>query len=1096
MVITGSATTRRRSGSTPATPAARNTPAKRKRGSSSAGRPGRTAASISQHAKEQHEAEATALTEGIDQLQEFIAALQLLREGGSPPQSDDLPRDWMSEETLIAMTEVIDENPRPSLEYVLGVLGATTVPKRLTERQRSQGARAFTSHLRNRAIRRKREAIEEKKKRAAEEAAAEKERIAREKAKEEAEREKLEKQAKEEAEREELEKQAKEKADGKAAGGAGSQDGQKIEAVEKPDAIPATRSAPDLEDKATDVPVAEASVMENKAETADSEEKAPVSSAKPEDSDGKTTSAADLAEAEILQGKNKSEESKTANEKSEGAPQSEIALKDLSAAVSIVQNDSDTSAKPMPVPLSEKAIAQDVKPEDQASGSKTTVEKTVSEAEKEPVVEKQTVHFKTRAGRPAVERADVHAAEKESAEEAMDTTPAVSNAKRPATTTGQQPLPETKAVTETDKDVVMDDINQSLEPEKVNLKPESKDAQLTNVKSEQPVEPSEEKPVDMQASPSELDLASASAATAAAAAAVSNNSREPESNHANLEKKAVEVSAPALEMTVETKTVVETVAPSPENVTKIATAAPPKKIGKSSDAPPEGSIDKEASKEVETSQIPPSKSLSPDCKKPVMVDSPGDKKPNVVDTKHTVDDKVGASMKKKETEKGKAVSPTIENRSDAPRLTVPPRKAMSPTRVREKEPRGKGKEVDGEPDKVGSKNKAKEEDDSNAGLKEKLKAIAKEEEVEKNSENKGSGKGRAVKKIEHRVPKKRFQDATDEHLDRSRRAQDSNEHEKGARSGDAKGKTKDSGNAAKGRKQKDGSQKGGERRGGSRRKGFRERVVAAPTRLRRESSRLHETPLPRDADPFIVDCYHVWKSVNDSKIALPFRKPVTTRDAPEYFEVVKHPMDLSTVRKHLEDGTIATPEDFYSEMLLICSNAVLFNDAESDLYELAQELRQMIRKAVKPVLKSWRAAGAEAKEGDGGTGGEKAGGKGGDLSDSDSGGEQGGPENSRAGRYAGRGGAAKGAARGRRRGGRGRGKMSGKGVARGTDEMSDEDMQDVVIVPPPRGRRGGRGGRRGGRDAVGKRIRVEEEVEEGRKKRRISGRKRKEEERT
>lgn len=49
-------------------------------------------------------------------------------------------------------------------------------------------------------------------------------------------------------------------------------------------------------------------------------------------------------------------------------------------------------------------------------------------------------------------------------------------------------------------------------------------------------------------------------------------------------------------------------------------------------------------------------------------------------------------------------------------------------------------------------------------------------------------------------------------------------------------------------------------------------------------------------------------------------------------------------------------------MILICGNATLFNDRDTDLYDLAQELRQKIKKATKPVLKAWRAAMTAAKK--------------------------------------------------------------------------------------------------------------------------------------
>lgn len=151
-----------------------------------------------------------------------------------------------------------------------------------------------------------------------------------------------------------------------------------------------------------------------------------------------------------------------------------------------------------------------------------------------------------------------------------------------------------------------------------------------------------------------------------------------------------------------------------------------------------------------------------------------------------------------------------------------------------------------------------------------------------------------------------------------------------------------------------------ERRASSRRSfGLYEELASEPivhrTRLRRESSNLHDgAALLRERDPFMAWCYDAWNKINSDKISIPFRKPVTARDAPGYFDVVKRPMDLSTVQANIQDGTLSTPPDFYRDMILICRNAMQFNGRESDLYELAVDLKQMIKQEVEPILQRWR----------------------------------------------------------------------------------------------------------------------------------------------
>lgn len=315
-----------------------------------------------------------------------------------------------------------------------------------------------------------------------------------------------------------------------------------------------------------------------------------------------------------------------------------------------------------------------------------------------------------------------------------------------------------------------------------------------------------------------------------------------------------------------------------------------------------------------------------------------------------------------------------------------------------------------------------------------------------------------------------------------------------------------------------------QRRVGSRRLSFfREDfpdMSSRRTRLRRESSHLRDpTSLPADTDTFIVKCYHVWKDINQDKITIPFRKPVTKKDAPGYFDVIKHPMDLSTVRQHLEDKTIKNPLDFYNEMILICDNATTFNDKETDLYELAVELRGKFRKAVKPVLKEWRKFLATKNKGDEKGEGSNPGSGEGSLGESAS--EKRGPpsrdsaassgsseENSmrRGGaRYPSRRGggvASRGGGRGKRKFVRGRGKAIGRGGATrradsDSDEDEDEEAATIAVGKAVSRGRGRRNFKRSVKDPPTTTVKktkrprpgTEDDADESRKKRRFTIRK-------
>lgn len=85
----------------------------------------------------------------------------------------------------------------------------------------------------------------------------------------------------------------------------------------------------------------------------------------------------------------------------------------------------------------------------------------------------------------------------------------------------------------------------------------------------------------------------------------------------------------------------------------------------------------------------------------------------------------------------------------------------------------------------------------------------------------------------------------------------------------------------------------------------------------------------------------VTQELLDSPLSYAFANPIDPNEewAPSYFQVIKHPMDISTVLKKLNDGMYATAKDWYDDITLIWNNAVTFNGKQSFLYPIVTFLR-------------------------------------------------------------------------------------------------------------------------------------------------------------
>ncbi|KAK8478688.1 hypothetical protein V6N13_040466 [Hibiscus sabdariffa] len=71
-----------------------------------------------------------------------------------------------------------------------------------------------------------------------------------------------------------------------------------------------------------------------------------------------------------------------------------------------------------------------------------------------------------------------------------------------------------------------------------------------------------------------------------------------------------------------------------------------------------------------------------------------------------------------------------------------------------------------------------------------------------------------------------------------------------------------------------------------------------------------------------------------------FNNPVDVvkLNIPDYFTVIKHPMDFGTVKKKMASGKYASPLDFAADVRLTLSNAMTYNPPGNDVHTMAETL--------------------------------------------------------------------------------------------------------------------------------------------------------------
>ncbi|KAG7166143.1 transcription initiation factor TFIID subunit 1-like, partial [Homarus americanus] len=123
----------------------------------------------------------------------------------------------------------------------------------------------------------------------------------------------------------------------------------------------------------------------------------------------------------------------------------------------------------------------------------------------------------------------------------------------------------------------------------------------------------------------------------------------------------------------------------------------------------------------------------------------------------------------------------------------------------------------------------------------------------------------------------------------------------------------------------------------------------------------------RRIDPVITLSTIFEEILNDMREmsdAQPFLFPVNVKQVPDYYNIVNHPMDLSTIRDNLRQKKYQSREEFLSDISQIVENSRLYNGVKSTLTVTAQKMLELcidrfaekeerlmrLEKAINPLL--------------------------------------------------------------------------------------------------------------------------------------------------
>ncbi|KAK5945233.1 histone acetyltransferase [Knufia obscura] len=94
---------------------------------------------------------------------------------------------------------------------------------------------------------------------------------------------------------------------------------------------------------------------------------------------------------------------------------------------------------------------------------------------------------------------------------------------------------------------------------------------------------------------------------------------------------------------------------------------------------------------------------------------------------------------------------------------------------------------------------------------------------------------------------------------------------------------------------------------------------------------------------------HLLNDMQNHTSAWPFAQPVNREEVPDYYEVIKEPMDLSTMEERLQADLYPKPEDFIRDAKLIFDNCRKYNNETTPYAKSANKLEKYMWQQIKNI---------------------------------------------------------------------------------------------------------------------------------------------------
>lgn len=122
--------------------------------------------------------------------------------------------------------------------------------------------------------------------------------------------------------------------------------------------------------------------------------------------------------------------------------------------------------------------------------------------------------------------------------------------------------------------------------------------------------------------------------------------------------------------------------------------------------------------------------------------------------------------------------------------------------------------------------------------------------------------------------------------------------------------------------------------------------VSNPTKKKMKTSQVFS----QSEEDLQVGLHKILDAVKDHEDAWPFVNPVEEEYAPNYYSIIRKPMDLQKMEERLENGHYKTFSKFRTDFQLIVNNCKLYNGVENEYSEMVDTVLEFFNRSVERYL--------------------------------------------------------------------------------------------------------------------------------------------------